>query len=182
MLPYPHCVQFSPVQAGSKYFNCFSINAVVFVPHGKRSVLKYLADISDLVVFILHIVADDICPALCIAEVHRGWHVRGMVSHLAIVHIFTCDLAVRSGNLLALVPAQHIRFRRDRDPFHRDMVQIARSVILICIRIRARALYKGCSLSIGVICLTFAIASTRICDKVADGILSKGKIKKSGVD
>ena len=35
------------------------VNAVVCVPHGKRSVLKYLTDISTLVVFILHIVADD---------------------------------------------------------------------------------------------------------------------------
>lgn len=148
MLPYSHCVQFSSVQAGSKYFDCFSIDAVVFVPHGKRSVLKYLADISALVVFILHIVADDILAVLHSAEIHRGRHIRGVVAHFAIVHIFACDLSVRTGNLLALIPAQHIRFRRHRDPFHRDMVKIARSVILICIRIRARALYKGCSLSI----------------------------------
>ena len=163
MLPYPHCVQFSPVQAGSKYFNCFSIDAVVFVPHGKRPILKNFADIPVAVVFILHIVADDICPALCIAEVHRGWHVRGMVSHLAIVHIFACDLSVRTGNLLALIPAQHIRFRRDRDPFHRDMVEIARGTILISIRIRARPLHEGCELSVLIIAVAFGITSPCIC-------------------
>ena len=171
MLPYPHCVQFSPVQAGSKYFNCFSIDAVVPVPYGKRSVLKYLADISALVVFILHIVADDICPALCIAEVHRGWHVRGMVSHLAIVHIFACDLAVRSGNLLALVSAQNIRFRRDRDPFHRDMVEIVRGTILISIRIRACPLHEGCELSVLIIAVAFGITSPCICRQLLERVV-----------
>ena len=156
-------MQFSSVQAGSKYFNCFSIDAVVFVPHGKRSVLEDLADISALVVFILHIVADDICPALCIAEVHRGWHVRGMIAQFAIVQVFARDLAVRPGNLLALVPAQNIRFRRDRNPFHRDVVQIARSVIFISIRIRARPLHEGCELSVLIIAVAFGITSPCIC-------------------